>query len=571
MAQQNADIAATYRELYRAKFRDDILNGTTKPFIVPLHFLGIWILPTLYLAIPHRNRPWVYQARWLVLACVVAFNTHMILNVSSHNFASAYGVGLTAAWGIVWNLTVLVWTKPQWEAKRVDIRRKKKQKNGKDDGDNELSAYSSSTKEQSLLSDSVQQRKSFQNEDSKKNAKEISPNIVPPLERNGNGIRVSSELKELADKQEFEYYWQEYPADAPFLTRLDWAFDIVSTFRMTGWNWSIPCIPPYAPPPKQGPYQLPLNTVGPHRTKQGYERQLSYTHFFTTCFFTMIPSYLLLDLCAVHMTADPYFILGPEYNLPLPPHLSTLHPLTLSAQRTALSFLGIVSALQLVFNFGYLILVFLPPLPQILGFRAHPHLLPTPFGSFTRVLDRGLAGFWGDWWHQTFRFGFAAPANWLQRNGYVGTPGSTSARLTGALCAFVTSGFLHASGSYSTVPTHTKWWLPPLFFVFAGVGTTLQSSLCRAPVVKPFIERMPRWVRRLGNLAFVLGWMWATSWALIDDFGRCGLWLYEPVPVSVFRALGYGPTEDRRVWRYERDFWPRWYWGKHWWDTGLGV
>lgn len=34
--------------------------------------------------------------------------------------------------------------------------------------------------------------------------------------------------------QEFEYYWQGYPDDGSFISRLSWAFDIVSTFRMTG-------------------------------------------------------------------------------------------------------------------------------------------------------------------------------------------------------------------------------------------------------------------------------------------------------------------------------------------------
>ena len=65
---------------------------TSTPFIVPFHFLTLWIVPTLYLAIPHRDRPWLYRARWLVLAFIVIFNFKMITGVSSPNFASAYGV-----------------------------------------------------------------------------------------------------------------------------------------------------------------------------------------------------------------------------------------------------------------------------------------------------------------------------------------------------------------------------------------------------------------------------------------------------------------------------------------------
>ncbi|KAI1779866.1 membrane bound O-acyl transferase family-domain-containing protein [Hypoxylon cercidicola] len=613
------DIAIAYRELYRAKFRDEVIAGTKEPFLLPLHLLGVWFLPTLYLAIPHKNRPWLYRARWVVLTTVVVFNFHMILNVSSHNFVSAYAVGLVAAWGIVWNLTLLVWTKPQWEAKRVEIRRKIKQ----DDADSQYEKLDgtapASTQENGRTTKSTSHQtngglikksskaesdfvrvsgiesdahvangadvnglKGRQNgkttadapvssSDTPEESRKALQEFVKSLEQHGDSTPSEEvDLHKLAANQEFEYYWQEYPENASFWVRLDWAFDIVSTLRLTGWNWAIPCLPPYEPPPKIGNYQLPLSSVGAHRTKQGYTRTSSYKKFFLTRFFLhVVPSYLIVDFCAVHMTADPYFILGPEHAQPLPAHLASLSPLALSLRRAAFSFAAVVAALQLALGAGALALAFLPPLPQVLGFRAHPWHLPYGFGSPAQVLDRGLAGFWGAWWHQTFRFGFAAPTAWLVRRGYV-EPKTPRARVAAAAAAFALSGFLHASASYGTMPDGSRWWLPPLFFLLAGVGTTLQSWLSRA-VFRSWIERMPRWARRLGNLAFVLVWMWMTSWALVDDFGRCGLWLYEPVPVSVMRALGLGPTPDRRVWRLERDFWPRWYWGKHWWDTGIGI
>ncbi|KAI1415904.1 membrane bound O-acyl transferase family-domain-containing protein [Hypoxylon sp. FL1857] len=624
MAQQNADLATTYRELYHAKFWNDVQAGRKTPFLIPLHLLGVWVLPTLYLAIPHKNRPWLYQARWLVLAVCVALNFNMILHVSSHNFGTAYGAGLVGAWGVVWNFTLLVWTKPQWEAKRVDIRRKRKQgnvNNGHSASPSSIShnGYATKTATQEHISqsngalksnrsirDSLEEEPDFTNAtgvelngNGKHNghqpnslkersahsnaarlrtdlaeileeSREILFEEVPSLRHNENSAQLAVELEKLAAEQKFEYYWQEYPADASFWTRLDWAFDIVSTFRMTGWNWAIPCLPPYEPPPKLGEYQLPLSSVGPNRTKQGYTRSLSRKDLFIQRFFYIIvPNYILVDFCAVYMTADPYFVLGPEHTLPLPPHLASLPPILLAAQRTTLSFAGTLSALHLIFNGGALALAFLPPLPQILGFRAHPWHLPSATGSFAEVLDRGLAGFWGAWWHQTFRFGFAAPTQYLVREGYV-KAGTTAARAAAAVFAFLTSGFLHASGSYGTVPDHSKWYLPPLFFLLAGSGTTLQSWLARA-VFRAYIARLPRWVRRLGNFVFVSVWMCLTSWLLVDDFGRCGLWLFEPVPVSIVRALGLGPSQDRRVWRLESNILPRWYWGKHWWNTGISI
>ncbi|KAI1107553.1 hypothetical protein F4804DRAFT_163463 [Jackrogersella minutella] len=603
---QNADLATAYRELYRAKFQNDVLTGTKTPLIVPLHLLGIWILPTLYLAIPHRNRPWLYNARWLVLAFIVVFNFNIILHASSHNFGSAYGAGLVGAWGIVWSFTLLVWTRPQWEAKRVNIRRKRRLDGVKNDYHEQLSGPNAGPQKSRSDTKGGSQEKSASakttglelngntanghesSQDFKgrqtdgetirlpKETKYISEELlnklleaVPPQrqQKNGNNAQLEINLDKLAAEQEFEYYWQEYPADASFWTRLDWAFDIVSTFRMTGWNWAIPSLPPYAPPSKLGPYQLPLSSVGPQRTKQGYTRTLSRKELFLKrMFLNVIPNYLLVDLCAVLMTADPYFLAGPEHTSPLPASLASLPPVLLAARRTALSFAGVASALQYLFSAGALALAFVPPLPQVLGFRAHPWHLPSVNGSFLHVLDRGLPGFWGAWWHQTFRFGFAAPARYLARRGYVGEH-TAAAR---AALAFLASAFLHGSGSYSAVPAHARWWNPPLFFLLAGAGSSLQARLARGALA-PRIARLPRWARRAANLAFVVLWMVLTSWTLVDDFSRCGLWLFEPVPFSVFRALGYGPPGDRRLWRWDAGFFARWHWGRHWWDTGVAI
>ncbi|TGJ86949.1 hypothetical protein E0Z10_g1795 [Xylaria hypoxylon] len=390
----------------------------------------------------------------------------------------------------------------------------------------------------------------------------------PPLDHN-----MALELYRLAREPEYEYYWQEYPIDASFWTRLDWAFDIVSSFRLTGWNWAPSCLPPYKPPPRIGECQLPLE-YGLHKSKQGYERILSRGKLIVfRWFFNFIPSYIIVDLCATLITADPYFIVGPEHNYPLPAHLASLHPVLLSLQRTMLSFVGIYFALQYAFNAGVILLaLYCPP---ILGFRAHPWHLPSSTGSFTQVLDRGLSGFWGAWWHQTFRVGFSALTRWLVQHGYL--PSSRRSgdggramitSLVGAIIAFAQSGLIHSAGSYTSVPV-THYWGPPLFFALSGLGTILQSMFLH--LLQHRTERLPRWVSRLGNFAFVFLWLWAISWLLLDDFGRCGIWLWEPVPISLARAAGLGA--DRRVWRYDRDSLPRWQWGARgrWWETGIAV
>ena len=42
-----------------------------------------------------------------------------------------------------------------------------------------------------------------------------------------------------------------------------------------------------------------------------------------------------------------------------------------------------------------------------------PHVLPEYFGSFSTVLDHGVGGIWGRWWHQHMRVMSSAPGAWI--------------------------------------------------------------------------------------------------------------------------------------------------------------
>lgn len=538
---QSLDLAQTYRQLYHKIFHERVLTGELKPFLVAQYLAVLWLLPTLYLAVPHLNRPWLYRARWLVLAATVLVHYDMITNVSSTNFGAAYGAGLWAAWGIVWHFTLLVWRNPQRDAKRIERRRispkKIMRQNGKSDA---------------------------QHMNGKANGGKAASNGTL---RHRNGSTRGPGVEERGTKQaKYEYFWQPYPADASFWIRLNWSFDIVSTMRMTGWNWAIPCLPPYDIPPTIDGQQQPLSAL-PQKSRQGYTRTHSRWEFFKErMLWNMIPTYTLVDFVAVLMTEDPYFILGPENDLALPAHLAAMHPTALRVRRIALSLMGILAALNLTWNFGALCLCFLGG--PLLGFRAHPFHLPTMTGPFTEVLDRGLAGFWGSWWHQTFRFGFTAPTKWLMSKGYI-RKGTVFAGVIGVVIPFMLSGFLHAAASYSAVPK-TKPWLPPLFFLSSGIGAIIQQWV--ATMMRSQIQKMPRLVRRAGNLTFVVVWLSMTSWMLVDDFCRCGLWLFEPVPVSFFRLSSLGDPADGRLWRYGGNgFFPSWHTGRHWWDSGIRL
>ncbi len=280
----------------------------------------------------------------------------------------------------------------------------------------------------------------------------------------------------------------------------------------------------------------------------------------------MLAGYVALDFCAVAMTVDPYFVFGPDPpRRPLPAFLDRLPQTVLEAYRSGVSALGLLAALHVIFGLDQVLgCAVLGPL---LGVRGELWNYPSAFGSFDQVLDRGLGGFWGGWWHQTFRSGFAAPALWLIRKGYLG-PGVRSTRAVVGLVAFAQSGILHASGSITALP-RTRCWQPLVFFLLSWAGIVLQETVCFA--FEPQIRTLPRTCRRAGNLLFVLLWLHCTRWAIIDDMSRSALWLFEPVPISPLRWLGFGLPGDS-WWRWDRDHLPKgWHTGKHWWESGIAL
>ncbi|CAK7204443.1 hypothetical protein SEUCBS139899_007200 [Sporothrix eucalyptigena] len=200
-----------------------------------------------------------------------------------------------------------------------------------------------------------------------------------------------------------EYYWQSFPQKGSFLARFDWAMDLCLAWRGVA---------------------------------------------------IIIGSYFVLDACAVTMTSDPYFIIGPApiRNVPwseqlehfphlalgkidppppspvlfaIPPHLEMLyrHPYLLELYRSLLGLAGMVAALHIVLNIDQVVRVFFGNMifgPKSMATAATSAQLwhyPSAFGSVWQVFEHGLSSFWGSFWHQTFREGFSAPTHWLIDQG----------------------------------------------------------------------------------------------------------------------------------------------------------
>ncbi|ERS98416.1 uncharacterized protein SPSK_06072 [Sporothrix schenckii 1099-18] len=621
-------LADYQRGVLRNAFRSAMARGEARPLMLVACAVPAIIVPATFLAVAGRHRA-LRPLRYAVAVALLAYNAHQLsplwngpswARTSSLNFASAYGAGLVFGWGTLWALVVLVWTSP-WDGERVARRRKI------------LPAGTKEREADVVNTDTL----NIQNADN------------APDEDIARSLRLGH-----------EYYWQSFPVHASFFARFDWAIDLCLAWRGIGWSWGKTVVPNFAPPMRPHTNELVRLSSLLEGTKHGYRRQRTRAGFYRTRITTILSSYLVLDVCAVLMMHDPYFVVGPPPSrntpwsqqvdqfptpvmgavwtpppspalLAMPAYLEFLyrHPHLLALHRNLLGLAGMVAALQFVLSLDQFVRISLGTLISgknsiaTVSTAAQLWNYPSIFGSVSQVLDHGLAGFWGSTWHQTFRWAFMAPTLWLVNRGILpkgkavcgktaetknmanGTNGTTKAnganghiskrsmpqekvhlpaitRLTGLVIAFGQSAILHAAASTTTLPTHTLWWGPALFFVLSGVGVVVQGIVLPSAVMK----RLPRRARQVANLLFTLGWLHATVWLFLDDTSRCGLWLFEPVPFSPTRYLislvqGAEPPSivslagnnqaGLSAWRWYSDDLAYWHTGKRWWETGLAI
>ena len=110
---------------------------------------------------------------------------------------------------------------------------------------------------------------------------------------------------------------------------------------------------------------------------------------------------------------------------------------------------------------------------------------------------------------------------------------------------------------------------PFTFFVLQPMGVVLQMGFSELLGRVGIREKLPGWLRGAGNFAAVHIWFYYTAPLLTDDFARGGIWLFEPIPVSIWRGLGFGP-EGEGWWCWHGKI-VSWYWGKRWWQSGLAF
>jgi hypothetical protein len=507
---------------YYAQYDAQIASGEYQPFLYPWGTFGA--LPVIiYLLIPHHNRPWLKNCRFLAFAWISGFAVYTMAYTRAKGMAPSFGIGLISAWSIIWIMAILVCNDAQTDFQRIE-RLEGAFKNshvpeGKQDND-------------------------------------ITTGHAAPRNRHGS------------------FAWQAFPM-TPFIERLDWVLDIFCNFRGAGWNWRTSALPP---PPREIQDQLRQNSsVLPKTSNRVHTSQVvmypTRRALLAANTWTFVTGYLALDCLKTLLMHDPYFW-GAIASPPPPVAPYSFLPKSSVAThilRLTLSMLAIQTALRTIFSLGPLVLsgVFGP---KLLGARAEAWMYPESWASYTVVLDHGLAGWWGNWWHQTFRFGFGEPGRkvvevlGLEKKG-------AAARAVQLGVAFGLSGCVHAAGSWTCAGKTRPITGSMAFFLCQAVGVFLEAAVTkvlRGWGVKG--EKMPLWAKRAWTFVYVHVWFYFTAHLLCDDFARGGVWLFEPVPFSVLRGLGFGADHRDGWWCWAGvENVVRWHRGNSWWTTGVAF
>ncbi|KAF2208171.1 hypothetical protein CERZMDRAFT_114711 [Cercospora zeae-maydis SCOH1-5] len=533
---------------YTSVYNDLIASGAFQPFLYPQATLGFAIV-LVYLLIDHRRRTFLAQLRLPIVGLLVAFSAWNILNVRARSAPAAYGVGLISSWGTMWTAAVMAWNDCQTDFRRLE------------------------------RADQAALGKASEDHATDRNAQKIANGRVE-TQRRARMLELSEvRATQGPAKRTAPIFWQAYPV-RPFVERLDWVADVFCSFRGVGWSFQTSGVPGL---PKHIELELQRNedddvgnTQDTSNSDDASPPTTSYTGLVRFSSRHALLRFLLprlflgaaaLDIIKTLMHHDPYFW-GYTNTTSTPPWLfGTTSPILLRSARLVLSFLGISIALNTIFLLGPLFFVYILS-SKVIGLRGTPFLNPpTYFGSISHVLNKGLAGFWSSFWHQTFRYAFQAPATRLLAFLHM-EPRSRQGRMVSLWLAFGLSGLLHASGSTTQLGDTRPLRGPFAFFLCQALGITLQTFFTQKTQHR--LSHFPRPVRQLGNFSFVIVWMYFTAPLLVDDFARGGVWLYEPLIISPLRVCGWGRADDREDWILWKDL-VGWHSGKGWWDSGLAF
>jgi hypothetical protein len=516
---------------YHTQYDRRIASGELRPFIYPWGTFGALVV-IIYLLIPHQNRPRLRNCRYLAFAWITGFAAYCIRYTTARLVAAAFGVGLISAWSVIWISAILICNDCQTDFMRIERREGVFG-----------SARTQPEEKDSTYEDAAPRRHSEQ----EKNGQ------AGPRDRHGS------------------FAWQPYPL-TPFIERVDWVLDIFCNFRGAGWNWRTSALPP---PPKWVQEQLHHNSgdlVPKHTNKIHAGQVKTYAtrkELLTANLKTLITGYFGLDILKTLLMYDAYF--WGYTSRPPPTFLPDMlrnSPMLTHVYRLTLSLLAIKTALQTIFALGPLFFSGVLG-TELLGARAEPFIYPETWSSYSVVLDRGLAGWWSSWWHQTFRFGFEQPSRKIIELCGMDKK-RPAAKALQLVIAFGLSGLVHASGSYTCAGDTRPIRGPMTFFLLQAAGIFLEVLTTQGAKSMGVQDRFPKWMRKTFTFVYVHVWFYHTAHLLCDDFARGGIWLFEPIPISPLRGLGLGADKRDGWWCWSGEL-VRWHSDAKWWRSGIAF
>lgn len=516
-------VLARYQELSTSQWA----SGTYRPLIYPLHALGPTFLCAYILFIPpipvgsKLYKP-VFYLRYPLFVFIVYMGLKTMMECRTSSPTVGYGIGLMSGLGILWSAMMIIFGDARgefgrWERRKIDGRVKMEKEKEEEKGSEEMDG---AAEEQHVRTENILRTRKVKGS---KNEFLSSNGEVKPETAAGD-----SSHGEASSEQISEYIFQPLPPT--FLHRLDWVVDSMTNLRGILWSHRAPHQPPRAP-----------KTPPPSRSELLRCATISLTLH-----------YLLLDVLKTLSLYDPYFLTlsAPLSSSPFPfPYNS----------RLLLSVASTYTALQSLFLLSPLLACVLGP--RILGHHADPALYPPYFGSIRFISTKGLAGFWGGTWHQAFRLPFESAGEFLARCLGAGWERYTrKGKALRLFTAFILSGILHAFASFTSLPPTRPFSEAFLFFAIQPLGILAQRAIADL-IRRGWREEIPSRIKQAASAAYVIIWLWVTGPLLARDFSRGGVWLFEPVPVSIMRG-------GKWCWGGQ---WVQW-WGKgKWWERGLAF
>ncbi|KAF4555414.1 MBOAT-like protein 3 [Elsinoe fawcettii] len=520
-----------------SRYESMLESGKFEPFLYPWSTLGAGAV-ILFLLLDHRKSWLLQKLRLPVWLFNVVFSFYTVLYQRARNPAGSLGIGIISGWSILWTGVLLIFDDCQEDYMRIE-RRGISPADGKTVSNGSGRGISTATEghQNNHIKSQLKSRQSM------------------------NGHAPTTDTKSSGTG---EYFWQHYPTGS-LLKRLDWVIDAFTTFRGTAWSWRVSGL---APPPEHvtsspaDPKPTPLSRPPIVRTFTDRRAILRHNTYL------FVRNYLILDMLKSYVSHDRYFWGNTDAAGPAWLTVELHEPAVILLIRLLVA-LGLMKfALELIFSLGPIFFIAILP-SNLFPVRAEAWVHPDQFGSISFVFTKGLAGWWGGFWHQTFRKGFEAPAQKV--TALLGLePRSVRGKTVQLFVAFTLSGLLHACGSTTQIGETSPLRGPFLFFITQAVGISLEMGMKMVAKQRGWDKNVPDWLGKLGNFVFAHAWLYLTAPLMVEDFAKGGVWLFEPVPFSIFRGpLGWGDKEDG-FWRWHGTI-LSWHRGDTWWKTGIAL